>query len=46
MTTSRNTISQRTGVNTFIRLFYFFYSGAHDFQLQAAQDQAKTKVLL
>lgn len=35
--------SQRTGVSTFIRQFYLFLSGAHDFQLQAAQAQASRK---
>ncbi len=35
--------SQRTGVSTFIRRFYFLFIGAHDFQLQAAQAQAQTK---
>jgi hypothetical protein len=35
--------SQYTGVSTFIRWFHLFFSGAHDFQLQAPQAQAQGK---
>jgi hypothetical protein len=37
------TSSLPTGVSTFIRFHYLFFSGAHDFQLQAAQAQAQGK---
>jgi hypothetical protein len=44
MGTRRNiNYCKRTGVSTFIRLLYLFFSGAHDFQLQAAQAEAQTK---